>query len=118
MAEGIAHALAPPEVRVWSAGSRPTAVRPEAIAVLHEIGVDITGQYAKGVGAIPVNEVDLVITLCAEEECPVFLGKARRLHWGLPDPAAVEGPEHERLAAFRRLRDELHRRIAGLFLTA
>jgi len=55
-----------------------------------------------------------VITLCGEEECPVFLGRARRLHWGLPDPAALDGGEPERLDAFRRTRDELRRRIAAL----
>jgi arsenate reductase len=116
MAEGIARSLAPPGVKVWSAGSRPTTVRPEAIAVLREIGIDITGHRSKDVGVIRVEEVDLVVTLCAEEVCPIFLGNAPRLHWGLPDPAAVEGPEEERLAAFRQTRDELRRRIPALFM--
>jgi thioredoxin type arsenate reductase len=112
MAEGIARSLAPPEMKVWSAGSRPTQVRPEAIAVLKEIGIDISRSHSKTVDEIPADEVDTVITLCAEEECPVFLGKARRLHWGLPDPAAVIGSEEEMLSAFRETRDELFRRIA------
>jgi thioredoxin type arsenate reductase len=111
MAEGIARSLAPGEVNIWSAGSRPTSVRPEAIAVLQEIGIDITHHHSKAVSDIPASEVDTVITLCAEEECPLFLGKARRLHWGLPDPAAVKGSKHERLDAFRKTRDELRRRI-------
>lgn len=115
MAEGIALSLAPAGTKVWSAGSRPTSVRPEAIAVLREIGVDISGHHAKAVAEIPATEVDTVITLCGEEECPVFLGKATRLHWGLPDPAAVNGSEAERLAAFRQVRDELRRRINGFF---
>jgi len=115
MAEGIARSLAPPEVRVWSAGSRPTAVRSEAVAVLREIGVDISDHRSKAVSEVPAAEVDTVITLCAEEECPLFLGNARRLHWGLPDPAAVAGSEADRLAAFRRVRDELRRRIEALF---
>src|SRR5512136_816861 len=115
MAEGIARSLAPPGVRIWSAGSRPTSVRPEAIAVLKEIGIDISGHRSKAVAEIPASEVDTVITLCAEEECPVFLGKARRLHWGLPDPAAAEGDEAVRLEAFRRIRDELRSRLAALF---
>jgi arsenate reductase len=115
MAEGIARALAPPGVKVWSAGSRPTSVRPEAIAVLREIGMDISGHRSKSVTEIPPSEVDTVITLCGEEECPVFLGKARRLHWGLPDPAGVRGSEAERLAAFMNTREELRRRIAALF---
>jgi thioredoxin type arsenate reductase len=111
MAEGIARSLAPPGLKVWSAGSRPTKVRPEAIAVLKEIEIDISQSRSKAVAEIPADEVDTVITLCAEEECPVFLGKAQRLHWGLPDPAAVIGSEEEILSAFREMRDELLRRI-------
>jgi arsenate reductase len=114
MAEGIASSIAPPGIKIWSAGSRPTSVRPEAIAVLQEIGIDISGQWSKSVAEIPASEVDTVITLCGEEECPVFLGKARRLHWGLPDPAAGAGSEENRLAAFRKIRDELKQRIHGL----
>lgn len=114
MAEGIARSLAPAGTKIWSAGSRPTSVRPEAIAVLREIGIDISGHRAKAVAEIPAAEIDTVITLCGEEECPVFLGKATRLHWGLPDPAAVSGSEAERLNAFRKVRDELRRRIADL----
>jgi protein-tyrosine-phosphatase len=100
-------------VKIWSAGSRPTSVRPEAIAVLKEIGIDISAHRSKAVSDIPASEVDTVITLCAEEECPVFLGKAQRLHWGLPDPGAVVGSEEEVLSAFRKTRDELSRRIAA-----
>jgi protein-tyrosine-phosphatase len=111
MAEGIARSLAPPEMKIWSAGSRPTKIRPEAIAVLKDIGIDISQNRSKAVAEIPTDEVDTVITLCAEEECPVFLGKARRLHWGLPDPTAVIGSEEEVFTAFRKMRDELLRRI-------
>jgi protein-tyrosine-phosphatase len=115
MAEGIARSLAPSGVKVWSAGSRPTSVRPEAVEVLREIGIDISGSRSKSVSEIPPAGVDTVITLCAEEECPVFLGKAVRLHWGLPDPAAAAGSEAERFEAFRAVRDELRRRIAAFF---
>ena len=114
IAEGIARTLAPSGTKVWSAGSRPTMVRPEAIAVLREIGIDISDHRSKDVASIPAEDVDLVVTLCAEEECPVFLGTARRLHWGLPDPASVQGSEEARLTAFRATRDELRRRIAAL----
>ena len=114
IAEGVARSMAPPGVKVWSAGSRPTAVRPEAIAVLAEIGIDISHHRSKAVAEIPAGEIDTVVTLCGEEECPLFLGQARRLHWGLPDPAAVAGSDEERLAAFRHTRDELRRRIAIL----
>jgi len=115
LAEGIARALAPPGVTVWSAGSQPTRVRPEAVAALAEIGIDITAHRSKSVSEIPAAEVDTVITLCGEEECPVFLGGARRLHWGMPDPAAAGGSEAERADAFRRTRDELRRRLGMMF---
>lgn len=115
MAEGIACLLAPAGTRIWSAGARPTSVRPEAIAVLREMAIDISGQRAKAVADIPASDVDMVITLCAEQECPVFLGNATRLHWGLKDPAAVTGSEQERIAAFRLVRDELWQRIRALW---
>ena len=111
MAEGIARAIAPPEIKIWSAGSRPTKVRLEAIAVLKEIGIDISGHHSKAVSEIPTADVDTVITLCAEEECPLFLGNAQRLHWGLPDPISLSGSEEEALKAFRKVRDELLHRI-------
>ena len=115
MAEGIARSLVPPGIRVWSAGSNPTRVRSEAIAVMREIGIDISGYRSKSVSEIPAAGIDTVITLCAEEVCPLFFGSAERIHWPLPDPAAAEGPEETRLAAFRKTRDELRRRI-GAFL--
>jgi arsenate reductase len=114
IAEGIARTMVPAGTKVWSAGSRPTSVRPEAIAVLKEIGIDISHHRSKAVAEIPAAEVDTVITLCGEEECPLFLGKATRLHWGLPDPAAVKGSEQDCLNAFRNTRDELRRRLGAL----
>jgi protein-tyrosine-phosphatase len=101
-------------VRVQSAGSEPAAVRPEAIAVLAEIGIDISGQRSKSVDEIDPATVDTVITLCAREVCPAFLGRAVRLHWALPDPAAATGDGATRLAAFRAARDELQARIGAL----
>ena len=115
MAEGIARSLAPPGMKVSSAGSSPSPVRPQAIQVLEEIGIDISGHRSKGLESIDAGSVDAVITLCAEEVCPVFLGKAARVHWGLPDPAAVAGTEETRLNAFRSVRDELLRRLKVLF---
>jgi arsenate reductase (thioredoxin) len=115
MAEGIARSLAPQGVNVSSAGSAPTSVRPQAIRALREIGIDISGLRSKGLDAIDAGSVDAVITLCAEEVCPVFLGKAHRIHWGLPDPAGVTGTEETRLNAFRSVRDELLRRLTLLF---
>jgi protein-tyrosine-phosphatase len=115
MAEGIARSLAPRAIIVSSAGSEPSSVRPLAIQVLKEIGIDISAHRSKGVETIDPSTVDAVITLCAEEVCPVFLGKAVRLHWGLPDPAVETGDEDRKLAAFRSVRDELRRRLEILF---
>lgn len=116
MAEGIARALLPAHVKVWSAGSRPTRVRPEAIAVLAELGIDISGHRSKAVAEIPAAEVDTVITLCGEEECPLFLGQARHLHWGMPDPASEDPAltDEERLARFRLARDAIRARVERL----
>jgi len=114
LAEGIALTVAPPNVKISSAGSEPTSIRPEAVDVLREIGVDISSQRSKGVDEVD-RPVDAVITLCAEEVCPVWLADAVRVHWGLPDPAAVEGPEAQRMEAFRATRDELVRRLRVLF---
>jgi arsenate reductase len=115
MAEGIARSLAPAAVTVASAGSEPTSVRPEARAVLAEIGIDTSSHHSKRVDDVDPGGVEAVVTLCAEEVCPVFLGRAHRVHWGLPDPAAVGGDQQARLAAFRRTRDELRRRLSLLF---
>lgn len=115
MAEGIARSLAPPGVKVSSAGSSPAPVRPQAIRALKEIGIDISCHRSKGLDSIDAGSVDAVITLCAEEVCPVFFGKAVRVHWGLPDPAGVTGTEETRLNAFRSVRDELLRRLKVLF---
>ncbi len=117
MAEGLAKARFGDVVNVQSAGSLPSRVNPLAIRALAEIGIDITHQRSKSVAEIDPATVDTVITLCAEEVCPVFLGKAKRLHWPLPDPAAVEGTGDERLEAFRRVRDELKQRIETLTLS-
>jgi protein-tyrosine-phosphatase len=115
IAEGIARSLAPQGVKISSAGSSPASVRQQAIEVLKEIGIDISGHRSKGLDSIDAGSVDAVITLCAEEVCPVFLGKAHRVHWGLPDPAAVTGTEETRLNAFRSVRDELRSRLKVLF---
>ena len=114
MAEGIARSLAPADVKVSSAGSAPSRVNPIAVRVLAEIGIDATGQHSKSVDDIPPDGVDAVVTLCAEEECPVFLGQARRFHWGLPDPGGL-GDEAGRLESFRAVRDEIRRRLAVVF---
>jgi arsenate reductase len=115
LAEGVARFFAPPGVKVSSAGSSPAFVRPQAIQVLKEIGIDISGHRSKSIEEIAAASVDAVVTLCAEEVCPVFLGTAVRLHWGLPDPAKAPGDDEARLNAFRATRDELFRRLKLLF---
>jgi thioredoxin type arsenate reductase len=115
MAEGLARKLAPPAYRFWSAGSQPGALHPLAVAALAEIGVDISHQRAKGLPAISLDQVDTIVTLCAEEVCPVVPGRVARVHWPLPDPARVEGSEAERLAAFRAARDQLHELLPQLW---
>ena len=114
LAEGVARALAPPGVRISSAGSRPTRVRPQAVAVLEELEIDTSGHRSKGIDEVE-RPVDAVVTLCAEEVCPVWLGSALRIHWELPDPASVDGTDAEKLRVFREVRDELRRRLAVVF---
>jgi protein-tyrosine-phosphatase len=109
IAEAVARHLAPAEFELWSAGSRPSHVRPEVRVVLDEHGIDSRGLRSKGFVSIPLEEVDVAVTLCQDEVCPVFPGATTTLHWPLPDPASA--PESERLEAFRATRDELLRRI-------
>lgn len=116
MAEGLARAHFGEAVRVQSAGSRPTAVSPLAVAALAEVGIDIARQRSKSVAEIDPATVDLVVSLCAEEVCPVFPKRVRHLHWPLPDPAAGPSSTAHPLDAFRDVRDELARRIAELEL--
>jgi len=116
IAEAVASLLVPAGTSLFSAGSEPADwIRPESVAVMAELGVDIEWNRCKHVDEIPSDMVDTVITLCDEESCPVFLGDAHRIHWGLPDPAAHEGDDAERLAAFRAIRDELLERLAVVF---
>lgn len=112
MAEGIARQLAGERSGVQSAGSSPSRVNPLAIRALAEIGIDASGQRSKSVDEIDRTTVDTVITLCAEEVCPVYFGSARRLHWPLPDPARHTESEEASLDRFRAVRDELRHRLA------
>jgi arsenate reductase len=109
MAEGLLRHYAREKFDVESAGTKPGSVRPEAIAVMREAGIDITGHRSKRVDEFAGQEFDYVITVCdnARETCPVFFGKAQKLHHDFEDPAAVTGSEEQRLSVFRRVRDEL-----------
>ncbi|NOY94328.1 MAG: arsenate reductase ArsC [Deltaproteobacteria bacterium] len=116
MAEGLARKILGDRAGVQSAGSQPTRVNPYAIRVMAELGVDLSTQRSKSVNEIDPESVDLVITLCAEEVCPVFLSDAARLHWPLKDPDRKheELSDEQRLAHFRTTRDELALRIEAL----
>ncbi len=110
LAEALARKLWGPEVEVRSAGSQPSKPNPYAIAVLEEEGIPTSSLLSKGVGELPqsfLDSLDYVITLCAEEVCPVFLSKAKRLHWPLPDPAGRAGDHQQQLAYFREARESL-----------
>jgi arsenate reductase (thioredoxin) len=109
MAEGLLRHDAGDRFAVSSAGTRPTQVRPEAIAVMREIGIDISQHRSKSVDEFAGRPFDYVLTVCdnAKETCPVLPGGSMRLHHSFEDPAAVEGSSEVKLAAFRRVRDEL-----------
>ena len=112
MAEGLARALFGAAVEVASAGSVPTRVNPNAIAVMAESGIDISGQTSKSVDVVKAGLMDLIITLCADEVCPVVPGRVERLHWPLPDPAAA--PPDQARQKFREVRDEIRWRLEVL----
>jgi arsenate reductase len=116
MAEGLLRHLGKGEYEVHSAGTHPSFVRPEAIEVMKEVDIDISSHRSKSIDEFTGQQFDYVITVCskASENCPVYPG-AERLAWDFDDPAAVEGTEAHRLAAFRRIRDELVGRLR-LFL--
>ncbi len=109
MAEGLLRHDAGDRFEVESAGTKPSRVRPEAIAVMKEVGVDISGHRSKSVDEFRDQKFDYVLTVCdnAKESCPIYPGHANRLHHSFQDPAAVEGSEEERLAAFRAVRDQM-----------
>ena len=113
MAEGLLRHLANDRFEVASAGVSPTQVRPEAITAMGEIGIDISHHCSKSVDEFTGQEFDYVITVCdnANEQCPVFPGKTKRIHWSFDDPAAAEGDEEVRLTVFRRIRDEILHRL-------
>ncbi len=119
MAEGLLHALAGARFEVHSAGTEATLVRPQAIKVMKELGIDISGQESKTLERYLGEPFDYVITVCddANEACPFFPGARRRLHWSFEDPAAAEGSEEQRLGVFRKARDQIKGRIEEELVT-
>jgi len=116
MAEGLARATHVRGLEVFSAGSEPSQVRPEAITVLQEIGVDISGHHSKGISSIPLDSMDLVISLCADEVCPLLPPGTQHFHWPFPDPAGdPTAPEATRLRRFRAVRDQINTKLRTLW---
>jgi arsenate reductase len=113
MAEGLLRDLASDRFEAHSAGTEATLVRPLAIRAMAEVGVDISGQESKTLDRYLSEPFDYVITVCddANEACPFFPGAHNRLHWSFEDPSRAEGAEEERLATFRRVRDEIREHI-------
>ena len=117
MAEGLARQLLGNQAEVMSAGSKPKSVNAYAIAAMAEIGIDIRQQFSKSVDSIDPNDIDVVITLCAEEVCPVLAGTVKKLHWPIADPAtaAEEHSSEAMLERFRTARDEIKQRLMDFF---
>jgi arsenate reductase len=109
MAEGLLRHDAGDRFEVFSAGTHPTRVRPEAIAVMQELGIDISGRRSKSVDEFAGRQFDYVLTVCdhARDNCPIFPGNTAAIHHSFDDPAELEGSEEQRLEAFRRVRDQL-----------
>jgi arsenate reductase (thioredoxin) len=109
MAEGLLRDIAGDRYEVFSAGSKPSVVNPLAIEAMKEVGIDISGQRSKHLNEYLSQPFDFVITVCDEaaETCPLFPGKAERIHWSFPDPAAAQGSYEERVEVFRHVRDDI-----------
>jgi arsenate reductase (thioredoxin) len=113
MAEGLLRHDAGSRFEVASAGVEPSIVRPEAIKAMSEIGIDVSSHRSKSVDEFLNQQFDYVITVCdnANERCPVFPSATKRIHWSFDDPASVEGDSDTRLAEFRRVRDQIRRKL-------
>jgi arsenate reductase (thioredoxin) len=119
MAEGLLRAWGGARFEACSAGTEATEVRPLAIAAMAELGIDISNQRSKALTEYVGQPFDVAITTCDEvrEACPFFPGAKQQLHWSFDDPSAAKGTETERLAVFRRVRDEIGERIRAELLT-
>lgn len=113
MAEGLLRNIAGDKLEVESAGTIASFVRPQAIAVMSEIGIDISGHRSKSVEEFTGQPFDFVITVCdnAKANCPIFPADTSRIHWSFDDPAEAAGTEDEKLAAFRTVRDQIQGRL-------
>ena len=118
MAEGLLKHICQNEFEVFSAGTKPSIVRPEAIKVLAEIGIDISRNHSKPLDEFANVKIDFVLTVCdnAKENCPYFQAQTKLIHHSFADPAEVEGDEETRLSAFRRIRDQIQEYLKGNFV--
>ena len=118
MAEGFAKKMLPKNMEIFSAGLEPKGLHPMAVKVMKEVGIDISQQESKNILEIPIDKIDLVVTLCgdAAERCPVFPGKVERIHWALEDPAKAQGSEEEITQVFRKVRNKIKSYIVSYLL--
>ncbi len=109
MAEGFAKKMLPKNMGIFSAGLEPKSVHLMAIKVMQEVGIDISKQESKNIYEIPLDKINIVITLCgdAAERCPIFPGKVKRIHWAIEDPAKAQGSQEEIIKIFRKVRDNI-----------
>lgn len=115
MAEGLLRHIAGNKYEVKSAGTIASFVRPQAIAVMQEIGIDISDHRSKCLDEFIDQTFDYIITVCdnANQTCPMFPGSATRIHWSFEDPAETTGTDEEKLSVFRRVRDEIHEKLSN-----
>jgi len=109
MAEGFAKIMFSKDLKIFSAGTEPKTIHPIAVKVMQEIGIDISQHWSKNISEIPIDKIDLVVTLCgdAAENCPIFPGKIKKIHWEIEDPAKTKGSEEEIAKVFRKVRDNI-----------
>jgi arsenate reductase len=109
MAEGFAKKMLSTDLKIFSAGIEPKRIPPMAVKVMQEIGVDISHQKSKNISEIPLDKIDIVITLCgdAAERCPIFPGKVKRIHWEIENPAKAKGSQEEIIKIFRKVRNNI-----------
>jgi len=113
MAEGFAKKMLPKNMEIFSAGMEPKSVHLMAVKVMQEIGVDISHQKSKNISEIPLDKINIVITLCGDsaERCPIFPGKVKKIHWELEDPAKAQGSQEEIIKIFQKVRDKIRSHI-------
>jgi arsenate reductase len=118
MAEGLLRHICQDKFEVYSAGTKPSVIRPEAVKVLQEIGIDISKNRSKSVDEFSEKEIDYVLTVCdnAKENCPYFPAQTRVIHRSFEDPAVIEGDEETKLTSFRRIRDQIRKYLNDTFV--